>query len=152
LHNNDPVFGTPDLIPENAAVLRRADGSMIVLEPTDRFELHINNHGKTPARLHHVAIGFFDASKAPPAPKYEVLFPCDDAIGPGAQSRVLRTVDIPAEHYARTAICGRYYWDDIWGRHWSSGFVYEIPSEAARGSISIETSPAYWDDRQGDCP
>jgi hypothetical protein len=127
-----------------------------LFDPTDLFELHINNHGKTPAYLHHVAIGFCDASALPPEPVYDDLFPWRDAIGPGVQSRRIRTVNISG--YARVAICGRYYWDDIWGRHWSSGFVYEIPSRAAlidqqdNTSISIEAPPAYWDDRPGDYP
>jgi hypothetical protein len=134
---------------ENASRVSQLDGSTILLVPTRQFELHINNHGKTPARLHHIAVGFCDASALQPVPVYELQFPLSDAIGPGQQSRRLTTIDIPEGRGARTAICGRYYWDDIWGRHWSSRFVYEIPSGAAHenASISIEASPAYWDDR-----
>jgi hypothetical protein len=138
---------------DNASRISQIDGSTILLVPTGRFELHINNHGKTPAYLHHVAFGFCDVSALPPEPVYQAPFPFSDAIGPGVQSRIITTVHIP-EDYARTAICGRYYWDDIWGRHWSSGFVYEIPSGAAHenASISIEASPAYWDTRPDDPP
>jgi hypothetical protein len=126
--------------------------------PTNLFELHIINHGKTSARLHHVAVGFCDASALPPEPVYEDLFPFNDAIGPDVQSRRIGTVEIPEARYARIAICGRYYWNDIWGKNWSSGFVYEIPSSTAiiagldNASISIEAPPAYWDDRPGDYP
>ncbi len=135
-------------------------GGARLMNPTNLFELHINNHGKTPARLHHVAIGFCDASALPPEPVYdENRFPWNDAIGPGVQSRVIKQVRTPEGRYARMAICGRYYWDDIWGRHWSSGFVYEIPSAAAHGnaSISIETPRSngrskYWDDREEEPP
>lgn len=121
----------------------------------DLFELHITNHGKPPARLYHVAVGFCDAAALPAAPRYdEYRFPWYDAIGPGAQSRRVTDVHIPPRRYERTAICGRYYWRDIWDHDWSSGFVYEIPSNAARGnvSISIEAPASYWDDRPGDCP
>lgn len=92
----------------------------------------------------------------PPQPPYGIPFPCRDAIGPGVQSRRIKAIRI--EGPEPIAICGRYYWDDIWGKHWSSGFVYEIPSEARlietndNTSISIEAPAAYWDDRPGDYP
>jgi hypothetical protein len=105
-----------DLYEQSVRTVERGD-EMILSIPSDRFELHINNHGKTPARLHHVAVGFCDASALPPEPVYQDPFPWRDAIGPGMQSRVIKTVDIPVGRYARTAICGRYYWEDIWGRH-----------------------------------
>jgi hypothetical protein len=44
---DDDLFGR-SLYPANARRLRLADGSTIVLPPTDLFALHINNHGKTP--------------------------------------------------------------------------------------------------------
>jgi uncharacterized protein YneR len=34
--------------PPNASILTQPDGTVVVVEPTDFFELHINNHGKLP--------------------------------------------------------------------------------------------------------
>jgi hypothetical protein len=140
-----------DVLP-NASRISHLDGSTTLLVPALLFQLHINNHGKTPAYLRRVAIGFCDASvPLPPEPRYyEEDFPWNDAIGPGQQSRLIKNVDIPEGRYARTAICGRYFWDDIWGRHWSSGFVYEIPNGPAHenDSISIEAPATYWEDRE----
>jgi hypothetical protein len=158
---DDPNLG--DLYERTVGVIERAGGTRSLRVPKDLFELHINNHGKTPARLHHGAVGFCDARPLPPEPVYEDLFPLSDAIGPGDQSRIITTVKIPKGRHAHTAICGRYYWDDIWDRHWSSGFVYEIPSSeqnrdplaaGQRGlsSISIEAPAAYWKDRPDDLP
>jgi hypothetical protein len=150
------LYGDDDELYEQAiGIIEQPDGSKILLIPTDQFQLHIVNHGKTPARLHHVAIGFCDAAALPLEPVYEFGFPWSDAIGPGLQTaRIIKNVDIPEGRHPHIAICGRYYWDDIWGRHWSSGFVYEIPSEEARntGSISVEASARYWDDREEEPP
>jgi len=154
LYGPDGMF-LEDEYRQSINIVEQADGSTILLVPTDQFQLHIVNHGKTPARLHHVAIGFCDAAALPLEPVYEFGFPWSDAIGPGLQTaRIIKNVDIPEGRHARIAICGRYYWDDIWGRHWSSGFVYEIPSKEARstGSISVEASAKYWDDREEEPP
>jgi hypothetical protein len=144
----------------NASGFPQDDGSTILLVPRqDRFRLDINNHGKTPAYLKYVTIGFCDASAPPLQPRYrDIQFPWRDAIRPGDQSRPIKTVDVPVDRYPSTAICGRYYWDDIWGTHWSSGFIYGIPHGQARENASIsielriEISKRYWDDREGDLP
>ena len=138
-----PVF------PANASILTQPDGTVIVVEPTAFFELHINNHGKTPARIHHARVGFCDAAAPPPEPPYGPIFPEVDNIGPGTQSRFLRLIDIPQGQFGRAAICGRFYWKDIWDREWSSGFIYEIPGGPAlpNDSLSIEAPPAYTAER-----
>src|SRR5208282_4364980 len=137
----------------NSVITRRSDNGLYdIIEPiNDFFDLHVNNHGKTPARLHHVRVGFCDASVPLPAvPPYEDRLPCSDAIGPGTQSRFLRQVRL-TRRWTRTAICGRFYWIDIWNREWSSGFVYEIPLDrpaSQNGSLSIESPSVYWEDRR----
>jgi hypothetical protein len=134
----------------NASIFQQPDGTFIIVEATGDFELHINNHGKTPARLHHAQVGFCDAASPPAIPPDEIIFPQFDNIGPGTQSRLLRLIPIPQGRFTRTAVFGRFYWDDIWGRHWSSGFIYEIPGDAAlpNGSLSIEAPPAYTEYRR----
>jgi hypothetical protein len=139
-----------DEIPINASVLPQPDGTFIIFETTRFFQLHINNHGKTPGRLHHARVGYCDAAAPPDDPPYGPMFPQFDNIGPGTQSRFLRLIEMPPpERFARTAICGRFYWADIWGREWSSGFIYEIPGGAAlpNDSLSIEAPLIYTEDR-----
>src|SRR5271154_2529187 len=111
-------------------VIPIANGRWRVIEPIGFFDIHINNHGQTPARLHHLQWGFFDASGAvPDDPPYEDRVPQVDAIGsPQNQSKFVRRVEYPAGRWARVVICGRFYWADVLGREWSSGFVYEIAS------------------------
>jgi hypothetical protein len=139
----------PPDVPSDANVQVQPNGDYLVLQPTTEFELHVNNHGKTPAFLHHVRVGFCDATAVPGEPPYGEHFALNDAIGPGDQSRRLGTVPIESKG-PRTAICGRYYWRDVWGREWSSGFVYEIRSGPAwpNDSISIEAPRVYWEDRR----
>src|SRR6266404_5050328 len=136
-------------VEDNEHPIEQSDGTFIIVGPTNRFEVHINNHGKTPARVHHFRVGFFNAAAPPPDPPYGDRKPLKDTFGPGTQSRRVRVVDIPQGQFARTAICGRFYWDDIWGRHWSSGFAYEIPGPVLpNDSLSIETPAAYTEDRE----
>jgi len=127
-------------------------GANAVIEtktPTNRFELHVNNHGKTPATIHHARYGFFDAAKTPPteAPLAE-FYVLTDRIAPGRQSQRIGLVEIGPE-FDRTAVCGRIYWNDIWGVERSNGFVYEISNKTAtnNSSISLDTPKTYWDER-----
>jgi hypothetical protein len=140
---------TPAQIPLNGQSFQQQDGRFVVVAPNGQFEVHINNHGKTTARTHHFQWGFCDASSRPPLPiQYGPLLPLRDDIGPATQSRVVTTVPIQPQPSGRTAVFGRFHWDDIWGNHWSSGFTYEIPSGpvTSNGSISIEAPSEYWAD------
>jgi hypothetical protein len=117
--------------------------------PTNSFEVHINNHGKTPARVHHFRFCFCDAAAPlPQDPPYGGPMILRDAIGPGVQGRRVKMVEIPQGQFARIAICGRFYWRDIWDREWSSGFIYEIAPGLPNDSISIEAPEAYWNDQR----
>jgi hypothetical protein len=90
-------------------------------ELTGRFEVHINNHGKTPGELMQIAIGFCDADNIPPEPIYDPQ-PFHDWIGPGTQSRPMDHRPIPTDRPA-TAVYGRLYYRDIFGGSHSSGFI-----------------------------
>jgi hypothetical protein len=135
-----------------AYVIETTPGRWRVLEPLDSFDIHINNHGQTPARLHHIRFGFFDAAgPVPDDPPYGDRVVQVDAIGsPRNQSKFVRRVEYPAGHWPRVAICGRFYWSDVLDREWSSGFVYEIASgnAAENDSISIEAPRVYSEDRR----
>lgn len=88
------------------------------------FELHVNNHGKTPGELEQIAIGFCDASNIPEQPVYEPES-FHDWIGPGTQSRPMRWIPIPKDKPA-SAVYGRLYYKDIFGEDHSSGFIQSI--------------------------
>jgi hypothetical protein len=128
------------------------NGRFLITAPIGFFDIHINNHGQTPARLHHIQWGFFDAAgPVPDDPPYQPLVVQNDAIGsPRNQSKFVRRVEYPAGRWARVAICGRFYWADVLDREWSSGFIYEIAKGNARDndSISIEAPRVYWEDRR----
>jgi hypothetical protein len=80
-------------------------------KPTGQFELHINNHGKTPGELTQIGIGFCDAFAVPPTPDYTLLY-FQEWIGPGVQSWPLHRIPIPA-NFSSPAIFGRFYYRDI---------------------------------------
>jgi hypothetical protein len=101
---------------------------------TGNFELHINNHGKTPGELMQIAIGFCDADNIPPEPIYDPQ-PFHDWIGPGTQSRPMDHRPIPTDRPA-TAVYGRLYYRDIFGGSHSSGFIQ-------RGSAPLLAPAAY---------
>ena len=93
-------------------------GRFKIIEPVELFDIHINNHGQTPARLHHFSFGFFDAAgPVPENPPYGERLPHSDAIGaPENQSKLVQSVPYPAGRWARAAICGRFYWTDVMDR------------------------------------
>jgi hypothetical protein len=91
---------------------------------TGRFEVHINNHGKTPGELMQIAIGFCDADNIPPEPVYDPQ-PFHDWIGPGTQSRAMDWREIPKGQPA-SAVYGRIYYRDIFERDQFSSFIQRI--------------------------
>jgi hypothetical protein len=120
------------------------------LVPTDQFDVRINNFGNTPATLHRFRFGFCDATAVPLRPPYGAFVPLTDSIGPGMRAQHVYYVPIPKLGYPRVAICGRFYWDDIWGNHWSSGFIYEIPAPNTdtNDALSVEAPTAYREERR----
>jgi hypothetical protein len=103
---------------------------------TGRFELHVNNYGKTPGELLEIAVGFCEEGKIPPEPAYERK-PHHDWIQPGRGHRPITWIDFPE---GRPIVYGRFYYLDIFGRHHSSGFIQH-------GSRPIVAPRAYtnWD-------
>jgi hypothetical protein len=89
------------------------------------FQLHINNQGKTPGELLKIGLGFCDAAtQIPDEPIYDITT-YSDWIGPGTQSRPVRSFPIPSD-FQSPAVYGRFYYRDIFGREHSSGFILEI--------------------------
>jgi hypothetical protein len=109
----------------NVEIYSTATGNTrIATELTGDFELHINNHGKTPGELLQIAIEFCDADHLPTNPVYNPQS-FHDWIGPGTQSRPMRWISIPKDRSA-TAVYGRIYYRDIFGRSHSSGFIQRL--------------------------
>jgi hypothetical protein len=106
---------------------------------TGDFEIHMNNHGMTPAELMQIAIEFCDSAKIPPEPTYHPE-PFHDWLGPGTQSRPMLWRKIPTDKPA-SAIYGRLYYRDIFGKNRSSGFIQSILPDG--GSAPLLAPPAY---------
>jgi hypothetical protein len=106
---------------------------------TGDFEIHMNNHGMTPAELMEIAIGFCDSTKIPLEPTYNPE-PFHDWLGPGTQSRPMLWRKIPTDRPA-SAIYGRLYYRDIFGLNRSSGFIQSILPDG--GTTPLLAPPAY---------
>jgi hypothetical protein len=133
----------------NDVPVQQPDGKFIIVSPTDQFEIHINNHGKTPAHLYRIQYGFCDARNVPEEPIYEVTRKWFDNFGPGTQSRRITSIQI-RNQWPNTAIFGRFFHRDIWGNRRSVGFIYEIASGPAlpNDSIPVEAPRAYTQERE----
>lgn len=96
--------------------------------PTDvankRFQLTIDNYGKTPAYLQKFAIEFCDISSIPKFPRYSKEITNKGVIAPHTTAHPLKQIRIP--NYARPVVYGRFWYKDIWGRRHSFGFIQEI--------------------------
>jgi hypothetical protein len=111
-----------------------------ITKSTGQFELHINNHGKTPGELTEIGIGFCEAMAVPEKPDYTRLY-FQDWIGPGTQSRPIHRIAIPAT-LSYPAIYGRFYYRDIFGDRHSSGFILAIDQT---GSLPVLAPREYTD-------
>jgi hypothetical protein len=107
------------------------------------FEIHINNHGKTPALLQYIEYGYCDASNPPLPITFGTPIPLKDSIGPGTQSRPLRRV--PLQYvYTNPAIYARFHYSDIWGNKRHSTWVHRIDwPEGQVGGIPIDAPAPY---------
>jgi len=124
-HEVERAYISAGGVPERRVAERFDGGTRIkILELTGRFEVHINNHGKTPGELMQIAIGFCDAENIPSEPSYEPQ-PFHDWIGPGTQSRVMDWRPIPTDRPA-SAVYGRIYYRDIFKRDQFSSFIQRI--------------------------
>jgi hypothetical protein len=103
------------------------------LQLTGRFEVHVNNHGKTTGELMEIAIDFCDADDIPDQSNYDPQ-PFHDWIGPGTQSRPIDWRDIPDDRPA-SAVYGRVYYRDIFGKDHSAGFIQSISLDGSTAPL-----------------
>ncbi len=89
------------------------------------------------------AINFCYARNIPAEPtlRRQYFF---DWIQPGVFARPMLDIPIPTNP-AATAVYGRFYYEDIFGAHYSSGFINEINSQ--RIACPYLAPASYTDDR-----
>jgi len=113
---------------------------------TDNFELHINNHGKTPGRLLEIAVDFCDASAIPLIPNYTRRTNLD-FIGPSTQSRPYGGFAVP-KNLVNPVVYGRLWYRDIFSEEiHSSGFIQGLSRDPRNSWLIDPPSEAYvaWD-------
>ncbi len=113
--------------------------------PTGRFNLCVNNYGKTAAELRGFAVNFCDSSDIPTNPIYERRY-WYDWILPGDRARHVTFIDIPTNG-ASTAAYGRFYYRDIFGQTYSTGFINRINRDNGE-SVPIDAPRAYTEERE----
>jgi hypothetical protein len=123
-----------------AGITRR----VIETRPTGRFNLCINNYGKTAGELRAFSVHFCDTNKVPANPAYERRY-WNDWILPGDRARHVTFIDIPPDR-PETAVYGRLYYADIFGGRHSCGFINRINRDTGE-SVPIEAARAYTEER-----
>jgi len=86
---------------------------------TGRFELHINNYGRTPGELIEYGIGFCEEGKVPLTPDYKRKSH-HDWIQPGRGHRPIDWIQMPE---GQPIVYGRFYYRDVFGEEHSCGFI-----------------------------
>jgi len=112
---------------------------------SNKFEIHINNHGRGPALLRRIRWGFCttDRSKMPPQPMYDAgNISFEDSIAPGAQGKLTKIVDLPKEAVGQAIVVRFDYYDVFLQQDDWAGFVLEIvPNQ--RLPIPVEAPEGY---------
>jgi hypothetical protein len=114
---------------------------------TGAFQVHVNNHGKTPGETFRFAIEFRDANAIlPTEPVYGNFIRHHNWIGPGTQSRPLFSVPPPENLRNPMVVYGRVWYRDIFSKteHWSS-FFQSFDGETGESQSIAPPSRAYTD-------
>jgi hypothetical protein len=139
--------GVPQMRVRNVQALTLDRGANViesVRDFTGFFELHVNNHGKTPGELLELAFGFCESANIPPEPVYEKQY-FHDWIAPGTTSRPIWRFAVP-EHIAHPVVYGRFFYRDIFGnRVHSCGFIQTIDRSGATAPIQAPAAYTAFD-------
>jgi hypothetical protein len=152
------LFWTIYILRRNTRIAERAyisGGGYFPNDPTagwrdDRFQLTIDNYGKTPAFVTHVEIGYWSLSQGrppdpPPCTKRHVL----SAVLPPGKEGLKTDIKLHRDEIKGDVIFGRFFYEDIFARPWwthkkrirSSGFILQITE--SRETLAIDAPRIY---------
>jgi hypothetical protein len=116
----------------------------------DKFLFTVNNYGKTPGILTEYAVEFCPLAAIPSTPAYEARGykrkAFHDRIAPGGikETRIVASIDIPPLPRP-LLVYGRYWFEDIWKKRHTSGFVLVIHPNGTDGHLPTDIPRAYTD-------
>ena len=114
-------------------------------QPTNQFEIHINNQGRMAAELQQIRYAFFDPVETlPDIPDYKKSLSFRDMVGPGARSQTTAVVDWPGEDKAYGIFVRFDYIDLGQNEPHSVGFVMKMEPRQPF-PVPIPAPPAYID-------
>jgi hypothetical protein len=117
-----------------------------VYGPGNDFVFTVNNYGKTAGELREIGYGFCDIGNIPAVPIYERRY-FYDWVQPGDRGRTTFQIPIPTDR-AATAVYGRFYYRDIFGKNHSCGFINRIVPNTE--SVPIPAPSDYTAERDED--
>ena len=117
----------------------------------NKFIFTVNNYGKTPGILTEYAVEFCPLTDIPSVPAYAARGykrkPFHDRIPPGGigETRAVASIDIPPLPRP-LLVYGRYWFDDIWKKRHTSGFVLVIHANGTDAHVptNIPRAYTYW--------
>jgi hypothetical protein len=115
---------------ESRRTLQRTSvsGGGTVIDYGTRFQINMNNHGGTAARLRWIWYGFISDLNVgnTPVPPYSTRLSWLDSIGPGESHHRVATIPIPPPLGAEQVLFVRFVYDDIYFGECTAGFVVRI--------------------------
>jgi hypothetical protein len=116
----------------------------------NKFLFTVNNYGKTPGILTEYAVEFCPLDDIPSIPAYKARgykrSGYHDRIPPGGirETRIVASIDIPPLPRPLLAY-GRYWFQDIWKKQHTSGFVLVVDANGTDGHVPTDIPRAYTD-------
>jgi hypothetical protein len=125
-------------------------GGPLAKDDPDTFIFTVNNYGKTPGVLIEYAVEFCPLNAIPSIPAYakrgykRQAF--HDRIPPGgiSETRPVAFVNIPPLPRP-LLVYGRYWFEDIWKKRHTSGFVLVIRDDGTDAHVPTDIPRAYTD-------
>src|SRR5262245_17900728 len=114
----------------------------------NKFIFTVNNYGKTPGTLTEYAVEFCPLDDIPSIPAYQARgykrMGFHDRIPPGGikETRAVAAIDIPPLPRP-LLVYGRYWFQDIWKKRHTSGFVLVVHSNGTDAHVPTDIPRAY---------
>ncbi len=120
-----------------------APAAQLITLPRSLF-ISVDNHGKTPAFIHKIAVEVCREIELPDVPQYTDKMLVNISVSPGTVGQ-LTQIEFDYKDVANMVVYGRVYYSDIFDGQHSSGFIRWILGTPTGDAVEAPSAYLEWD-------